>query len=60
MKRSVHIREPWSFIDLNMDGMMLKERLKGKLKKIYQDDTKNRLKEETKKEIQEEAIYYEE
>jgi len=60
MKRSVHIREPWSFVDLNMDGIMPKERLKGKLKKIYQDDTKNRLKEETKKEIQEEAIYYEE
>ena len=52
MKRSVHIRESWSFIDLNMDGMMPKERLKGKLKKLYQDDTRNRLKKETMKEIQ--------
>jgi len=51
MKRSVHIREPWSFVDLNMDGIMPKERLKGKLKKIYQRVTRNRLKRKTIKEV---------
>ena len=46
MKRSVHIREPWSFVDLRMDGIKPKDRLKGKLKKIYQRATRNRLKKE--------------
>ena len=51
MKRRVHYRHTWSFIDLCMDGMMDKERLKGDLKKIYQNKTRNRLKNEFLKEV---------
>lgn len=54
MKRKVHYRPPWGFVDLRMDGMMPKERLKGTLKKIYQDDTRLRLKRELKIEIERE------
>lgn len=49
-KRSVHLRYRWSDYDLKLDGMMKKERLKGKLKKIYQKTTRNRLKKENLKE----------
>ena len=51
MRRSVHIRHGWSFIDLCYDGVYDKERLKGDLKKIYQRTTRNRLKKETYKEV---------
>jgi len=51
-KRSVHLRYRWSDYDLKLDGMMKKERLKGKLKKIYQKTTRNRLKKENLKECQ--------
>lgn len=55
-KRKVHYREPWSFVDLKYDGMYEKERLKGNLKKIYQKQTRNRLKRETEKLIKEEIL----
>ena len=51
MKRSVHTRHKWSFIDLCYDGMYDKERLKGDLKKVYQRATRNRLKRENNKEV---------
>jgi len=51
MKRRIHYRHKWSFIDLRMDGMRKKERLKGDLKKIYQHTTRNRLKHELIKEL---------
>ena len=50
MKRSVHLRHRWDCYDLCMDGVYEKERLKGKLKKIYQRTTRNRLKKELLKE----------
>lgn len=53
-KRKVHYREPWSFVELKGDGRFKKERLKGDLKKIYQKQTRNRLKRETMKLIKEE------
>ena len=54
-KRSVHLRYRWSDYDLKLDGMMKKERLKSKLKKIYQKTTRNRLKKENLKECMHEV-----
>lgn len=46
MKRKVHYRYKWQWVDLCMDGMMPKERLKGDRKKDYQRCTRHRLKRE--------------
>jgi hypothetical protein len=51
MKRKVHYRKPWSFVELNMDGMMPKERLKGDLKKLYQRATRNKIKKDCNRSI---------
>lgn len=55
MKHKVHFRGPWSFVELRMDGMKPKERLKGNLKKIYQRKTRSKLKKEALNEIKLEA-----
>lgn len=51
MKRKTHYREPWSFVELCCDGMYKKERLKGKLKKLYQRKSRTKLKSATAKEL---------
>jgi hypothetical protein len=51
MKRKTHYREPWSFVELCCDGMYKKERLKGKLKKLYQRKTRTKVKINTNIEI---------
>lgn len=51
MRDRVHFRYKLSWIDLRGDGMFDKERLKGKVKKIFQRDTRRRLQRETREAV---------
>ena len=54
MKKKAHYWPSSSMMDLTMDCMMPAVRLKGDVKKIYQRDTRLRLKRQTKVEIEKE------
>lgn len=51
MRDKVHFRYRASWIDLTGDCRYKKEMLKGRVKKIYQRDTRIRLKREASEEI---------